>query len=603
MKRRDLLKKVGKTAAIAQMATFHAEIKTVSANQTVSKVAGKETFIRVENNKVFAETKTLSAIIDKGFITSMKSKITGEDFIKGFDVNKSAALQLIYFSDETVRIDEEKFGSITSRRISDLKAEIIFQSWDGDGVIFISVDPETGDLLVEPSAYSSRPGVRACRWCIRGLREDLKLVAPLFQGINLALNDPLLRDSRWEWPMYWEAGFAILQSSDSGLWVHTRDNRYKYKALKTGFGSDPFGIGLDSEAYGPVDTNLSAGGLCWRINVFRGDWHIPAEQYRKWYWSAYDLESQERRRQQKIYDVKFAISWCPDNPDILDALAKRLPPENVLLHFPNWRTDAYDENYPTYVASNIGKAFIDKSNDMGFLIMPHFNSIDMDPSNSVYTRIRDFQYRNIEKKQLLGWSWYKSRVIGVPESNLNRINNRDKKVMIKVHPGLGMWRSILGERILHSSEELSLDTVFIDVTLVTHNLYNCLVESKTSSEGMNLLINYMGDLGKGLVIGGEGLNEITAQGLSFGQVHLFKSWHDSLDGLERTGGCNLNEVLFGKLCRTFGYSGLGGNDENEELRMKIHLDHGAIPTVTIRSAEDITNPNPAVKKMLDIASS
>jgi len=108
-------------------------------------------------------------------------------------------------------------------------------------------------------------------------------------------------------------------------------------------------------------------------------------------------------------------------------------------------------------------------------------------------------------------------------------------------------------------------------------------------------------LGNGLVVGGEGLNEITAQGESFAQVHLFKSWQSSIEGLERAGGCNLNEFLFGKLCRTIGYSGLGGRNKDEELRMQIHLDHGAIPTITIRSAEDIVNPNPAVKRMLDIA--
>ena len=184
---------------------------------------------------------------------------------------------------------------------------------------------------------------------------------------------------------------------------------------------------------------------------------------------------------------------------------------------------------------------------------------------------------------------------------MNRTKNRDKKVMVKVHPGLSMWRSILGENILNAAQELSLDTVFIDVTLHSYNLYNCFVESTTPSEGMKRLIEHVGLLGKGLVVGGEGLNEITAQGLSFAQAHLFNSWQESTEGLERAGGCNLNEVLFGKLCRTIGYSGLGGRNKDEELRMRIHLEHGTIPTVTIRSAQDIIAPNPAVKQMLEIA--
>jgi hypothetical protein len=181
------------------------------------------------------------------------------------------------------------------------------------------------------------------------------------------------------------------------------------------------------------------------------------------------------------------------------------------------------------------------------------------------------------------------------------MHNRDKNVMVKVHPGLSLWRSILGENILSAAVDLKLDCVFIDVTLVTQNLHNCLVESITSTEGMNKLIGHVSQLGSGLVVGGEGLNEITMQGLSFAQAHLFRSWQTSIEGLERTGGCNLNQLLFGKLCRTIGYSGLGGREKNEEVRMQMHLEHGSIPTITIDSADEIINPNTAVRQMLEIA--
>jgi hypothetical protein len=173
--------------------------------------------------------------------------------------------------------------------------------------------------------------------------------------------------------------------------------------------------------------------------------------------------------------------------------------------------------------------------------------------------------------------------------------------MIKVHPGLSMWRSILGRAILEATNDLDIDAAFIDVTLVSHNLHNCFVEAMTPTEGMNKLIHHVAGLGEGLAVGGEGLNEITMQGQSFAQAHLFKSWHDSIGGLERTGGCDLNAFLFGGLCRTIGYSRLSGRDANEELRMRIHVEHGAIPTVTIRSARDILRPNAGVRRMLELA--
>ena len=601
MKRRNFIKTAGFTAA-AYIAPKLSEKQTrVNAAGLQSVSPEKQASVVVQDNKVTIQTHTLTAVIEKGILTSFKSKINGEEFIENPDIKNFRALQILYSNNEIINVNEEKFGSTETRQISDRSAEIVFHSWDGDGVISISADAETGDLLIEPSAYSSRPGVRACRWSITGLKPGLELIAPFFQGIKLNLDDPLIKNNRWDWPHSWEAGLAIFQSQEGGFWVHTQDNRYRYKAIQTGLESDPFAVGLDSEAYGPLDNNLNAGGLCWRINTFLGDWHTPAEKYRQWYWQAYNLESEERSRQPWINDVRLALSWCPGKPEILDALAKRMSPEKVLLHFSSWRTDRYDENYPDYIASESARAFIKKCREMGFHVMPHFNSIDMDPSHPVYAQIRDFQYRSIETKELQGWSWYNGRGIGVPESNLNRLNNRDKKVMVKIHPGLSMWRSILGENILKAVRELSLDTVFIDVTLCIWNIHNCLVESMAPTEGMNRLIRHVGRLGDGLVVGGEGLNEITAQGQSFAQAHLFKSWQSSIEGLERAGGCNLNEFLFGKLCRTIGYSGLGGRNKDEKLRMQIHLEHGAIPTITIRSAEEIINPNPGVMRMLDIA--
>ena len=127
------------------------------------------------------------------------------------------------------------------------------------------------------------------------------------------------------------------------------------------------------------------------------------------------------------------------------------------------------------------------------------------------------------------------------------------------------------------------------------------MKATTPTEGMRKLIHHVASLGQGLAVGGEGLNEITMQGQSFGQVHLFKSWQQSIEGLERTGGCDLNAFLFEGLCGTFGYSSLGGQNADQELRMRMHLEHGAVPTITIRSAQEILSPNAAVRHMLDRA--
>jgi hypothetical protein len=557
--------------------------------------------LEVKQDVLHAETKSLRAVLEKGFLTSLQSKATGRELIQPFDLQARAALRLIYLPREEVRIDESKFGRIHLRQVAAQRAVFIIESWEGDGIIAVSVDQETGDLVVEPSAYSSRPGVRACRWNMHGIDQRLKLVAPFFQGVRLPLSDALVKNTHWPWPMHWEAGMAIFEGSEGGFWVHCEDKAYRYKSLQVGGPEDAQTIGLDSEAYGPAEQNLAAGGLAWRINCFPGDWKTPAARYREWLWGAYELEKQEKARKGWTREVALALSWCPTQPEILPALAKVLDPRRVLLHMPNWRTDPYDENYPNYVAGEEGREFIKKAQSMGFRVMPHFNSVDMDPNHPVYNSIRDFQYRDLTNRRIQGWSWYQRQVIGVPESNTHRLGHRDKKVMVKIHPGLSMWRTILGENILKATQDLLLDTVFIDVTLVSSNLHNSLVENMTSTEGMKRLIDHVGSLGAGLVVAGEGLNEITMQGQSFAQAHLFKSWQQNIEGVERSGGCPLGDFLFGRLCRTFGYSGLGGRDANEEVRMRLHEEQGALPTITVRSAKEILEPNAAVKRTLDRA--
>ncbi|NLM10386.1 MAG: hypothetical protein GX213_06355 [Clostridiaceae bacterium] len=567
--------------------------------------------VEYRNGKIYIDTLTLEAVVEKGFITSLKSKADGEEFITGVDINRDAALQLIYSDDKSSDISESKFGSIEYYQISDTCVDIRYENWNGNGIISVMEDLETGDLIIEPEAYSSRPGVRACRWNLKGIREDLELVVPLYQGMKLKMDDPIIRNKRWEWPKSWEAGLAILQGKESGFWVRTYDDRYRYKALKVGTNDEYNCLGFDTEAYGPIDNNLAAGGLAWRINVYKGDWTVPASVYRDWLWEAYDLAKEEAERAPWFNDVKMAITFCPGGSEMLDALAEKVDPNRVIIHFSNWRKYKYDSNYPTYVASKEGREFIKKAQQLGYHVMPHCNSMEVDPNHEVFNMLRDFQFRHIENKQLMGWFWdYINRRGGQynPNANTQMYKHAEHLMMAKIHPGLKTWRHILGVNILRAVEDLSLDAIFIDITLNTMNLHNCLVENMTTTEAMKILIKHVANLGNKLTVGGEGLNEITMQGLSFAQAHLVGIRDADIDTMKRTGGCPLNAFLFGKLCKTFGYSGLSGRDEVSATAMEVDLSRGVLPTISVpdnpaEAVEFVRNPNKAVRKVFDLANS
>lgn len=553
--------------------------------------------LKIEQNRLVVKTKTLAATFEAGILTSLKSLAGDKELVRA-PREGLHPLQLLYAHKELSPLGGHDGDSVTVLPINDHRAEIRFESWYGDGVVAISEDPQTGDLIIEPSAYASRPGLRAVQYMLFGLDTQLQLVAPFFQGVRLPLEDPLIHNTRWPWPAAWEAGLAILQGEGQGFWIHCRDTQYRYKALQVGRPDMPRCLGLETEAYGPMDGSLAAGGLAWRINVYQGDWTVPAASYRDWLSSAWNLS--ETPRPDWLSDLRFAISWCPTDPAILDALAKRLHPAQVLLHIPRWRTDAYDENYPTFTASPDGRRFIQQAKSMGFRTMPHFNSIDMDPTHPAYLYLRDFQYRALESKRVEGWVWHQGGH-AVMESNAARTRHRDMKTMVKIHPGLSMWRSILTQNVKAAVDDLGLDTAFLDVTLNTWNLHNCLVENQTPTEGMNRLIAQVATINNGLAVGGEGRNEITMQHQALAQVHLFNSWQQScpgLDRLEQSGACPLNEFLFGQWCRSFGYTALSGATPDQETRMRLHIKLGAMPTVTIRSAKELEDPNTAVNEMI-----
>ncbi len=543
--------------AVASLAFGSALSEKVNAVQAApAQNAGK---IIVSGDKINVETHTLSAVFESGILLSLKSKITGEEYISLPASTIPNPLSLTFNTDVELtlgKLSNNDIGSVTARSFGDDAAEFRFHAWNGDGVVRISIDHVTGDMIIEPSAYSSRPGVRACRFYLNGLSENLELIAPFWQGIKLELTDPLIAATHWTWPRNWEAGIAILQSKSngkSGFWVHTQDYNYRFKALKIGNGDIGHALGFDSEAYGPLDDNLSAGGVVWRINVFNGGWQKPANIFRDWLSIRYNLDYEVTRRQDWMQDIRMAISWCRTDNKILDMLAERIDPKKVLIHLPNWRRDRYDQNYPDYTPSEAGISFYRKGQAMGFHVMPHFNAIDMDPSHEVYADITsacsfDSCKRNMSSQQM-GY----------------------------------------------------LEGTFIDVTHNCVNLHNSIVENMTTAEGMNKLIHQVGNIEGGLVVGGEGLNEATFAGLSVAQAHLFMGGHVPLAGIERTGGCNISDILFGKVCRTIGYSGLTGRNDGDDLRLQLHLDHGAIPTFTHASVELLSKPTKLVNRVFELA--
>ncbi len=545
--------------------------------------------LKIDGQTILVDTPLLSGIIDHGEITLLRSKQTSTTWIDRAP-SRRPPLQLLFKGGEAVDVACAEYGRVSLFQVTENMVEMRVEGWEGSGVIVFSEDRQTGELCIEPSAYSARRGLRSVRYAFTGWRKDgVQVIAPLWQGVRLSMDDPLIMPSWNEWPFRWEAGFVILEGRRDSLMLWTQDSRYTPKALSFD-PSDGGRLALDTQAFGPIEDNLSAGGLVWRIGAFSGDWHAPASAYRQWLYGAYQLDVRRPWRPDWMRDLSLCVSWTPCDESFLDALACHAEPRRTLLHFPWWRSDDYDRNYPVYKPSQRGASMIRKARKMGYHIAPHANIMEIDPAHSAYPLLADFAYRDVETDRRLGWSRDEKGMRPVPMDNLRLQNSGRCCTMVKLHAAQPMWHSLLRESLQGVIEDFDLDCIFTDVSHVTMNLRNCLVNNQTPMEGVMRLQRYLAQLHGGTAIGGEGLNELTMQTQTFAQVHLFESYVHNHPGLDRTGGIDLNQYLWGDLCLAVGYHSLDGSTEENRLRLRIHREHGAIPTLACVTAEQLRHP-------------
>ncbi len=292
-------------------------------------------------------------------------------------------------------------------------------------------------------------------------------------------------------------------------------------------------------------------------------------------------------------DIKLAISWCPTQPALLDALAEKIEPGKVFIHLPNWRPFKYDQDYPTFTASPQGKAFIQKALGMGYHVAPHANNCQMNPDHPFFFQARDFSTRSPGDLRWGGWSWLPVEgwgSFGPPQSYSLMPSHKDWNILINVHLAWSPWRRQLTRQVADLIRDLGLDSIFVDVSQLIHNSDNAVLENLTYAEGSIKLIRELAELAPGFCVAGEGSNEISTQWLSVTQYHLYNFAHvHAIDGedvgwvLEAT--TPVNELLFKGLAAGIGYN--YGRGVNRRAMVDATLKQGAIPTLIFETKDPV----------------
>ena len=533
--------------------------------------------------------------ISEGHLISIRNAQTGEEFLDRGSQDDVPMFELLRQNGEIAPLGVHPLASEFHYTIlTDRIAEMMLSDWECDVSVRIAIDEETDDILLEPSAWTMQGGVAGLAMNVPGIRQDLQVVAPFQQGVKLPLDHPQMAGKYALWPSGWEAGFLVFDGGESGFTVQTWDDHHLYKAVKIGHDENSQVVGFFTLATGPLEQNRCVGNVCWRISAYEGNWKVPIRRYRDWYWETYSLTELVQLRPDWLDGLRLGISWCPAEPALLDALAKKIDPKSVFLHLPRWRPYGYDEDYPSFEPDEAGRAFILKAREMGFHTAPHTNTCQMSPDHPFFFQARDFCTRSPMDLRWGGWSWLPVegwRNFGPPQSYSHMGSHKEWKILVNVHLAWSPWRRQLTRQIADLIQDLRLDSIFIDVSQLIHNSDNARVEGLSYAEGSLKLIRELTELAPGFCVSGEARNEISTQFLSVVQFHLYNFAHQyAADGKDMSwlveGTLPVNEVLFKGLSRGIGYH--YGKGENRRYTIDAALKQGAIPTLIFSTRDPVS---------------
>ncbi len=372
------------------------------------------------------------------------------------------------------------------------------------------IDAESGDLLLTQTCESPQPAVWGVEWAIGTIPLDMNIIIPGRSGIKLTEDSPGASHT-FDYPIGWEAQLVIVEGESRGFYVWAEDAVGRFKRLTVNHSSEGWRLGLTTINYAPFDDLTTCESTKWRLNVYEGDWRVPARRYRDWMVENLGPTRVEDQQPAWVEDIRCVVIMGMDISAI-EALTERLDPEQTLLYVPSWRRAGYDRDYPAYDDPfDQFEPFVKRAHELGYRVMPHVNYFGVDPLNPLYEQFEPFQCRspwgNHDK---LWWLWERADPI------------------IKfayINPAHKPWRELFISRMKELCERYDIDALHLDQTLVIYNDHNGPIDGQTMIQGNIALHRELREALPGVALSGEGLNEITCLHEAFAQRHAWGISH------------------------------------------------------------------------------
>lgn len=434
--------------------------------------------------------------------------------------------------------------------------------------LWAEADADTGELVLMQHAKSPKPGVWGVQWTIGSIPLDMNIIVPGYSGLRLTKDSPISSMS-FDYPMTWEAQLVIVEGQGHGFYVWADDPAGLYKRLAVTRTSDGWRLAFTTLNAAPFDAHTECDSAKWRLDVYRGDWRVPASRYRQWAERTFAPTPLAQQSPDWVKDVRCCVITELDVP-MIEALAQRLEAPHTLLYVPNWRTQGYDRGYPEYDSVDERlEPFLQRAHELGYKVMLHVNYFGVDPLNPLYAQFEPYQVRSpwgAHDKEW--WLWERA----------------DPPIKFAyIDPACKAWRDLFAERMTRLCRTYAVDALHLDQTLCIYNDNNGPIDGVSMLEGNVLLHETLRAALPDVALSGEGLNEVTYRTEAFAQRHVFGfdhtagTWDPALLEMAHP----IGSYLLGPYTRIYGYLGVASpaNGQLYAAWQQAYAHWGVIPTL------------------------
>ena len=464
--------------------------------------------ITINGHTIHVETDNYKVQFDRGVITQLHNKLTDETYTLPPDININRGIR-----GETSILIRDRFvwtwhgNTVETRKINSHQAEFLFHDGGSEIRVAIEVDPQTDDLLISGDSVSESTKVYGMQWGIGNLDlNTLSLILPS-QGGQIIDATAAIEGENFDYPSpNWEVQLAIIEAERGGFYVRGTDTTFQSKGLIYQSDTGEFGLGFRTYNQAPWDGQTSATSVPWRLNTYVGDWCAPAQIYRDWMeetfdpWRLSDMPAW-------VEDIGLVVTYTRFDVGMLERLAELVDPTKTLIYLTEWRTHSHPFNYPDYTPRGDLGIFVETAHQLGFRVMLHASLHDMAPTHPLYPEFKRYQYRHPYNGELTGWRW-------------DEIDNPQRNAHI--NPASSRWRNLLIQQWKEVWEKYNIDAFHLDTSHFVLSDANGLIEGLTGAQGNVLMHKELVEAMPGVVVGGEGLHEVTFFRESFAQRAPFK---------------------------------------------------------------------------------